>query len=192
TAITYLLPGVVSALRRQHPGLRFFVREAGSSAVADAVLRGELDLGIVTLPVRVPGRGDLQEIPLVDDEMRLIVPAGHALEGRRGFRFRDVASEAFVAFEAGSAVRELVDRAAERAGATLSVVMELRSIESIKHMVAASIGIGLVSRFALGDREGLRCRDDRLVRQLAIVRRADRVPAPGPAEFERMLVQANA
>ena len=188
TAITYLLPGVVSALRRQHPGLRFFVREAGSSAVADAVLRGGLDLGIVTLPVRVPGRGDLQEIPLVDDEMRLIVPAGHALEGRRGFRFRDGASEAFVAFEAGSAVRELVDRAAERAGATLSVVMELRSIESIKSMVEAGVGVGLISSLALAAREGLPCRDERLTRRLAIVRRQGRVPTPAAGMFERLLL----
>src|SRR5690242_11443952 len=50
TARTYLLARVVSAVRAAHPGLRFYVREAGSSAVAAAVLAGELDLGIVTMP----------------------------------------------------------------------------------------------------------------------------------------------
>src|SRR5216684_2841543 len=52
TATSYLLPPVVSAVRKKHPGLRFYVREAGSNAVAAAILSGELDLGIVTLPIR--------------------------------------------------------------------------------------------------------------------------------------------
>ena len=190
TATTYLLPEVVSAFRTRHPELRFYVREAGSRAVAEAVLSGELDLGIVTLPIDLPGAADLFSIPLVEDELLLIVPPAHRLANRRHFRWRDLTDESMIGFEAGSAVRRVIDRALETHSVAVNVVMELRSIESIKQMVAASIGIGLVSRFALGAKEGLRCRDERLVRQLAIVRRADRVPAPGPAEFERMLLKA--
>lgn len=187
TAITYLLPRVVSAFRKAHPGLRFFVREAGSSAVAAAVASGELDLGIVTLPLAQAVAADLLTIALVDDEFRLIVPPEHRLAGRRQFRWADLAGESVVAFEAGSAVRALIDRACAQAGITLNVAMELRSIESIKQMVAARIGIGFVSRFALREGEGLACRDGRLSRELAIVRRRDRMPTPGVAEFERLL-----
>lgn len=190
TAITYILPGVVSALRRDHPALRFFIREAGSIAVAQAVLSGELDLGIVTLPVAIPGSGDLQEIPLLDDELRLIVPPRHPLDGRRSFRFADLAREPFVAFEAGSAVREVIDRAASNAGAPLHVVMELRSIESIKSMVEAGVGVGLISRLALTPGDGIPCRDARLTRRLAIVRRQGRLPSPAAAAFERLMLDS--
>lgn len=196
TATTYLLPPVVSAMRRQRPGLRFYVREAGSRAVAEAVLSGELDLGIVTLPVVVEGGAGadgLVRVPLVEDELRLIVPPGHGLErGPRKrvgeFRWADIAGEPFVAFEAGSAVRALVDRAAAEAGVTLNVVMELRSIESIKSMVAAGIGVGLVSRFAITEGEGLRCAQARLTRSLALVRRRAMGASPAAAEFERVLL----
>lgn len=188
TAITYLLPAVVSALRREHPALRFYVREAGSSAVADSVLRGELDLGIVTLPITVPGRADLQAVPLLDDEFRLIVPPGHRLAARRTFRFADLSGEPFVAFEAGSAVREVIDKAATRAGVTPNVVMELRSIESIKSMVEAGVGVGLVSRLALAPGRGLSCKDEPLSRHLAIVRRQGRLPSPAAAAFESLLI----
>jgi DNA-binding transcriptional LysR family regulator len=212
TATTYLLPPVVSAVRRAHPGVRFYVREAGSRAVAAAVLSGELDLGIVTLPSGVPGGRDLLTIPLVEDELKLIVPerrrAGE-LEKRRGsaatsaanevalphfglagksFKWRDLVGVPFVSFEAGTAVRDLIDSAARAAGVTLDVVMELRSIESIKSMVGEGIGVGLVSRFALGPGEGLSCRDGKLSRTLAIVRRRDRVPSTAAAEFETTLV----
>ncbi|HMN42115.1 MAG TPA: LysR family transcriptional regulator [Phycisphaerales bacterium] len=220
TATTYLLPPVVSAVRKKHPGLRFYVREAGSTAVAAAVMSGELDLGIVTLPggggLR-KGEEEMVTIPLVEDELRLIVPTTdspprtpRALRraGRKrsdqaspnspsvfsvfsvvesGFRWKDLVGVPVVAFEAGTAVRGIVDAAAMRAGVSLSVVMELRSIESIKGMVEAGIGVGFVSRFALEDGEGLVCTDGGLARRLAIVRRRDRVPSAAVAEFEKTL-----
>jgi DNA-binding transcriptional LysR family regulator len=191
TATTYLLPAVVSEVRRRYPGLRFYVREAGSSAIAGAVLSGELDLGIVTLPLPPAAAGGAKDIltaPLVEDELRLIVPDGHALSARKAFRWADLVGQPVVAFEAGTAVRTMIDQASAAAGVSLAVVMELRSIESIKQMVAAGIGVAFVSRFALGPGEGLSCRDQRLSRKLAIARRADRVPSPAAAEFERELV----
>lgn len=193
TAAAYLLPSIVSAVRLEHPGLRFYIREAGSSSVAASTLSGELDLGIVTLPISVPGRADLMTMPLVDDELRLIVPPGHALgedakRTKQSFRWVDLAEEPIIGFEAGSVVRELIDGAAAAAGVSLRVVMELRSIESIKRMVEAGVGVGLVSQYALRAGEGLSCRDGKLSRTLAIVRRRDRVPGPGVAAFERALI----
>lgn len=203
TATTYLLPPVVGAVRRKHPGLRFYVREAGSNAVAAAVLSGELDLGIVTLPMSENTAEELLTIPLVEDELRLIVPPGYrnaprgegksnsrsaaASRGGNGFRWKDLAAESVVAFEAGTAVREIVDQAALKHGVALKVVMELRSIESIKQMVAAGIGVGFVSRFALNEGDGLVCRDGGIGRKLAIVRRRDRIPSTAVQEFERVL-----
>lgn len=190
TATTYLLPRVVSAFRKRHPALRFYIREAGSSAVAQSVLAGELDLGIVTLPLRGPGAEDLMTIELARDELRLIVPPRHGLAGRKSFRWADLHGAPLVAFEAGSAVRELIDAGAAAASVSLDIAMELRSIDSIKQMVAAGIGVAFVSRFALKEGEGLTCRDAKLSRTLAIVRRKDRVPSPGAAEFERSLAEA--
>jgi DNA-binding transcriptional LysR family regulator len=191
TAIAYLLPPVISAVRRAHPGLRFYIREAGSVAVTQAVLTGELDLGIVTLPVNPGDAGRLVQGAAFEDELRLIVPPSHRLAGRKGFAWKELAGEAFVGFEAGSAVREVIDSAARAAGVMLEVVMELRSIGSIQSMVRAGVGIGFVSRFALGAGDGLGAglasRDGSLTRRLALVRRKDREPGPAAAAFERAL-----
>jgi DNA-binding transcriptional LysR family regulator len=188
TAIAYLVPRAVSRFRAKHPGVRFFVREAGSGVIAQSVLSGELDLGIVTLPLKAAGAGDLLVTPWVEDELRLIAPPGSKLAARRSFRWSELKDESVVGFEAGSAVREMIDRAAQASGITPNVVMELRSIECIKQMVEAGIGVGFVSRFALGRGEGLACREGRLSRQLAIVRRRDRVPSPAVSRFERDLL----
>lgn len=190
TAVAHLMPGVVSEVRREHPALRFYVREAGSLAVAEAVISGELDLGIVTMPVAGVGAGELLSVRSFTDELLLIVPEGHRLAGRRSFRWSDVDGEAVVAFEAGSAVRTVIDEAAKSAGVSVEVVMEVRSLETIQRMVAAGVGIGFVSRLALADdvARGLTCRDGRLVRELSVVRRRDRVPSPAAAVFERVLL----
>ena len=142
TATGYLLPAVVGQFRKQHAGIRFSVREAASRTVAEAVLGGSLDLGIVTVPAEVPGGADLMEVASLEDELLLIVPPGHRLSGRKSFRWRDLEDEHFIGFEAGTAVRSVIDDAATEAGVALDVVMELRSIEAIKQMVRARIGEG--------------------------------------------------
>ncbi|MEM8784029.1 MAG: LysR family transcriptional regulator [Planctomycetota bacterium] len=189
TAVAHLLPSVVSAVRREHPALRFYVREAGSLAVAEAVISGELDLGIVTTPVVGVGAGELMTVATVRDELMLIAPPGHGLESRKAYRWSELAGEPVVAFEAGSAVRTVIDEAATTHGVTLDVVMEVRSLETIERMVAAGVGVGFVSRLAMHDEaRGLTCRDGKLVRELAVVRRRDRVPSPAAAVFEKVLL----
>ncbi|MEO1584661.1 MAG: LysR family transcriptional regulator [Planctomycetota bacterium] len=190
TAVAHLLPGVVSEVRRSHPSLRFYVREAGSLAVAGAVISGELDLGIVTMPLAGVGVGELMSVRTVRDELLLVTPPGHRLAGRKTFRWSDIDGEAVVAFEAGSAVRSVIDEAASASKIALDVVMEVRSLETIRRMVGAGVGVGFVSRSALGkdSTRGLTCRDGKLVRDLAVVRRRDRVLSPAAAVFERVLL----
>lgn len=192
TVVTYLLPGVVERFRRKHRDLRVSVREAGSSQVAEALLKGELDLGVVTLPVSIPGGGELMTVARAQDELRLILPPGHALAGHKDFSWKELEREAVVGFEAGSSVRAVIDQAAAVHGVNLEVVVELRSIEGIARMVQAGVGVGFVSRMALTETTGLACRDGRLVRGLALVRRRDRAPSPAAAAFEQDLHAAMA
>ncbi len=188
TAVAHLLPSVVSAVRKAHPALRFYVREAGSRAVADAVLSGELDLGIVTMPISGPGTDDLMAVATIEDELMLIVPEEHDLADQDAYTWSGIREDPLVLFEHGSAVRNIIDHASRESGVPLNVVMEVRSTETIERMVEAGIGPGFISRFALGDKRGLICRDGRLFRELAVVRRRDRIPSAASAVFERMLI----
>ena len=188
TATGYLLPSAIHAVRDEYPGLKFSIREAGSSAVAQGVISGELDLGIVTLPMNHAQDDELMVVHEILDELRLIVPPGHRLDGKRTFAWKDLQQQPVVAFEAGSAVRSLIDAAASEAGVSLEVVMELRSIESIVQMVNANIGVGFVSKFGLPDKAGLGARGGNLTRRLGVIRRSDRFPSPAVGAFERALL----
>jgi len=188
TATGYLLPRAIQAVRDEYPGLKFSIREAGSTAVAQGVVSGELDLGIVTLPMDHPRREDLMVVHKIDDELMLIVPPGHRLDGKRSFRWSDLEGEPVIAFEAESAVRNLIDSAAGSNEVSLDVVMELRSIEAIVQMVNAKIGVGFVSKFGLPEKAGLRAKDGRLTRTLGVVRRRDRFLSHAAGAFERALL----
>lgn len=186
TATTYLLPPLLGRFHARYPGIRLFLREQGSRAVVEAVVSGELDLGVVTLPVAPPEGASLAIERWIGDELVLIVPPGDPLARRRRFRWGDLSGRPMVLFEAGSAVREVIDQGLARAGIAVQIAMELRSIESIKQMVAQGIGAGFVSRFALPRRaRALTCEDEPLRRDLALVYRRDRtLPAAARAFLE--------
>lgn len=194
TATTYLLPALLGRFHASYPGIRFFVREQPSQAVVQAMLDGQLDLGVVTLPLQLsashPQASRLTVQEWVSDEMRLIVPPGHPLDGRGGFRWDDLAGQPLVLFEAGSAIRGLLDHEMSAAGVDADIVMELRSIESIKQMVAQGIGSAFVSQFALsGSEEGLRCVERPIQRRLAVIYRNDRAQTPAARAFLDLMQQ---
>jgi len=181
TVTTYLLPPVLRQFHERFPQIRLRVREQGSQAVVDGVLAGELDLGIVTLPVR---SDRLHVEPWLEDELLLIVPPGHRLERRKTFRWKDLEGHSLVLFEPGTAVRTMIDEHLARERVTVSIVMELRSIDAIQQMVCEGIGAGFVSRWSLrGASRGLRPAEGALVRRLALVWRADREPSAAARAF---------
>ncbi len=108
TATTYLLPRLLGQFHARHPGIQLFVREQGSQIVLESVLAGELELGIVTLPVSTQ-KAPVHIEPWIEDELHLIVPRGHALASAKSFAWKDLEGESLVLFEAGSAVRDLID-----------------------------------------------------------------------------------
>lgn len=193
TATTYLLPPILGRFHAEHPGIRFFVREQSSQQSVEDVLAGDLDLGIVTLPIKPPSSsssaaGKLEVEPWVADELRLIVPPNHPASARDTFDWADLAGQPLVLFEAGSAVRDIIDRRISDAHIDVDIVMELRSIESIKQMVAQGIGSGFVSQFALGEQqEGLRCVENPISRKLAVIYASDRTQSPAAQAFLEMM-----
>ena len=193
TATTYLLPPILGRFHEEHPGIRFFVREQSSQQSVIDVLAGQLDLGIVTLPITPPaesrdGTEKLEMVEWAEDELRLIVPPDHPLDSRDSFEWTDLHEQPLVLFEAGSAVRGIIDDRIDAAGIDVDIVMELRAIESIKQMVAQGIGAGFVSQFALDSpQEGLRCVDNPIRRRLAVIYRGDRTQSPAARAFVEMM-----
>lgn len=187
TAVSYMLPEAIAAFQAAHPQVRFQMREAGSSEIADDVLAGHLELGVVTLPVR---DRELQVTPLTTDRIVLVARHDHPLAQRRRVRTQDLADQAFVAFEAGSALRQIIDSKLRDAGVEVNVVMELRSIPAILRMVSTTGNLAFVSQLGMAQQNdviAVAVQGLRIERRLAVIARRGVALSPAAGAFTKRL-----
>ncbi|WP_437653557.1 LysR family transcriptional regulator [Sorangium sp. So ce1182] len=140
------LPPVLSALAADHPDVDVrIVLEARREPVA-ALLRGDLELAIVSSPVR--DRALVVE-PLFDDEWTVIVPPSHPLAARPYVTAVELGQEKLLAHDAPRSdverLRELI--ASERAPMPLAARVPLT--DTLVELAKAGLGVGLVSRWAV-------------------------------------------
>ena len=146
TATTYLLPSILAAFQRTHPGIRTHLRELGTPDLVEAVHRGELELGIAT---RLPGDASVwpvEEEPWRDDPLIVVQSPAEVRP-----------HPPYLTFVEGSPLRTLLARHFPE----VTVCMELGSIAAIKGNVAAGVGVALVPLSAVGQAVA----DGRLVRR---------------------------
>ncbi|MFO0547884.1 MAG: LysR substrate-binding domain-containing protein [Polyangiaceae bacterium] len=188
TAVSFLVPKAIAAFEKEHPGVRFEVREEGSRAVEQDVLAERLELGIVTLPTE---SRELDVRPLGRDRIVLVAAPNHPLAQRRRVELKELAGQGVVAFERGSAIRGLIDGALERAGVTVNVLMELRSIAAILEMVVHTSLLAFVSHLGVeGRATGVRVvpvRGLAVERRLAVISKLGRPLSPAARAFAAML-----
>ncbi|WP_066419308.1 LysR family transcriptional regulator [Bordetella ansorpii] len=189
TACTYLLPGMLAALRRRFPDLDVVASTGNTADVLRGIEGNALDIGLVTLPA--PGRM-FQVTPVLDDEFVAIFPAGEAALPAR-VTPASLAQRPLVLFEPGARTRRLVDDWFEAAGLAARPVMELGSTEAMKEIVAAGLGCAILPRLAVqgsGVRDTLAVRPlrPRLQRQLAVVMRRDKPVSRGLRQVADMLL----
>jgi DNA-binding transcriptional LysR family regulator len=124
------------------------------------------------------------------------MPPHHRLAAQATVTLADLAHEAWVLREPGSASRHAAEQALRAHQVPWQLRLALPSNEAIKQAVMAGVGIGMVSRLAvtLEAQEGrlriVAVRDFQVERQLSIVQRKDaRLPAPAAA-FLNLLDQS--
>ena len=187
TAVSFVLPPAIADFQREHPGVRFHLKEAGSREVERDVVSGRLELGLVTLPVHMR---ELEVQPLVADSIVLIARNAHSLASLEQVPVKALAGLSLVGFEAGSAIRHLIDAALRDAGVEMNVVMELRSIAAIVRMVAMTGNLAFVSRIGVENERDVRIlpvRGLNIRRELAVIARRGVVLSPAAAAFAKRL-----
>ncbi len=190
TAVSFVFPQAIAGFQADYPGVRFGLKEAGSTEVAVDVAGGSLELGLVTLPIQAR---DLDVWPLLDDRIVLVAREDHPLLDRTRVEPNDLTDMAFVGFEAGSAIRQIIDAALRSAGVEMNVVMELRSIPAILRMVATTGNLAFVSHLGVQQDGGVRVIPVQgldIQRKLAVIARRGCHLSPAAAAFARRLLQS--
>lgn len=183
TAVSFVLPKAIAQFQAAHPLVRFRLKEAGSSEVADDVRAGQLEVGLATLPVQ---DRELDVRPLMMDRIVLVARSDHRLARAGGIRARELDGQSLVGFLGGTAIRQIIDTALRDVGVEANVVMEVRSIQAMLRMVASTGNLAFVSRVGIDsnpDLTQLHVRDLRIERQLAVIVRQGAHLSPAAVAF---------
>src|SRR5882724_9635279 len=105
----YVLPAVVAAFQRRHPGIALSLQIANSAVIEERIRGNEIDLGVVGGHVLHP-REECLAAGLLD-ELVLIVPPGHPWARRREIAPALLADQRLLVREEGSATRQVAERA---------------------------------------------------------------------------------
>lgn len=132
------LPRWLRAFREAHPGVDVAVRTGRSQQVAALVAEREIELGLVTTPVSLPG---LVSNPLFEEEILLVAPPALATGTLSP---ASLARLPLIVFPRGTGFRAYVDRALATvlapAGLVARVKMESDSAEAIKSFACVGLG----------------------------------------------------
>ena len=139
-----LVPAVVRAFRRDYPEVELSLEEANTTRLLERLGGKELEAAFVR-----PGRGALEGVrvhPLLDEPMRVVLPAAHPLASAGAVALAALAQEPFVLFprSAGASLFDEVFSACQRAGFAPSIVQEATQLASVGNLVAAGCGVSVV------------------------------------------------
>ena len=155
----YLLPHVAGPLRRALPRLKLMLYEYQTGPLLEKLRDGELDLGILALPVTLDG---LETAQLYDEPFTVAMPANHPLAERDRVKLEDLRGETLLLLEDGHCLRDQALEVCSRIRLNEEQDYRATSLETLRQMVAAGHGITLLPELAaaspVGTARGLRIR----------------------------------
>lgn len=178
----YLLPHVIPAIRARFPRLELLLTEEKTEVVLRLLREGRLDAGILALPIHDE---QLHQEFLFEEPFLLAVPEGHALAGRKTLKLGDLAEQTLLLLEDGHCLRDQALEVCQLAGAGERTGFRATSLETLRQMVAANVGVTLLPTLAVkppvapsADIHLIEFRGDAPSRRIAMVWRKSSAMAP--------------
>ncbi len=137
----YLLPAILTALDRDYPELDLQIRETQTDMLMDELMRGELDVVLVALPVQ---NAQLESMPLFDDRFLIAVQAQEAGRWNAPDLRERIGQERLLLLEEGHCLRDQALQYCQIANMQARKALGAASLTTIMQMVAAGHGITLL------------------------------------------------
>ncbi|MCC5795349.1 MAG: LysR family transcriptional regulator [Chromatiales bacterium] len=152
TISPYLLPVLVRGMIKRHPRMPLMLQENFTVNLLESLRNGEIDCAILAEPF--PDSG-LAVLPLYDEPFMIAVPASHPLAAREAVPAEELKRETMLLLGTGHCFRDQVldvcpEFARFSSGAEgIRKSFEGSSLETIRHMVAAGMGITVVPMMSI-------------------------------------------
>ena len=193
----YVLPKVIGAFSQKYPDVSVSLEIGDTSSIIRDVIDGKVEMGVVGAVS--PDKQLFQE-KLMDDQLALIVPAGHALAVKAQASIEELLGAPFVMREHGSGTRRFFEKILSKAGLNpedLNITAQLGSTEAIREAIKAGLGVSVLSTRAVaeelksGSLVSLSIKGLDFRRSFYLVRHQRRTPSPLCDYFCNFLKECN-
>lgn len=146
TQARYALPTVVSQFKKRYPKVHLALHQGSPQEIVELLLKGQADIGIATEALE--GIPELVTFPYYTWHHTVVVPKGHALDGKKNITLEDIAEFPIVTYHEGFTGRKTIDQTFSNAGITPDIVMSALDADVIKTYVELGLGIGIIASMA--------------------------------------------
>ncbi len=147
TTARYSATRMIGDFCRDHPKIELVLEVVNRDQILERMRHNLDDLYIMG---QAPEEFDVEAIPLVENPLVVLAPAGHRLCAESGIAPERLQEEPFILREPGSGTRQATERYFAEHGVSPATRMTLGSDETIKQAVAAGLGLAVLSRHVLG------------------------------------------
>jgi LysR family transcriptional regulator, hydrogen peroxide-inducible genes activator len=145
TLAPYLLPKIMPRIVKKYPNLKLYLVEQQTDTLLQRLRRGEIDSAILALPV--PQDGHVCRT-LFEEDFLLATSSEHALSKRKRIKQRDLEGMSLLLLEEGHCLRDNALSICQMNNAGAPESFKATSLETLRQMVAANMGITLIPKLA--------------------------------------------
>ena len=162
------LPPVLRAYTRSYPDVELDIQFMDSEEACRAVEHGELELGIVTLPLQP---STMLRTKLVwPDPLCVIIGKSHPLADYKQLTLKQLAEHKAVLPARGTFTREIIERAFVQHHVTVDISLATNYLETIKMLVSVGLGWSVLPESMLSkDIKAIPVQGLKLKRELGMV-----------------------
>jgi len=142
----YLLPHVVPNIRTRFPRLELLLVEEKTEILLKQLREGRLDAAVLAQPLH---DDQLHQQFLFEEPFLLAVPEHHKLADRKHLKLDDLADQSLLLLEDGHCLRDQALEVCQLASAGELTRFRATSLETLRQMVAANVGVTLLPMLAV-------------------------------------------
>ncbi|RAI01709.1 DNA-binding transcriptional regulator OxyR [Acuticoccus sediminis] len=141
----YLLPSIMLRYAERFPSLQLFLIEEKSPNLVTRLHDGDIDVALLALPM------DDDQLTcefLFEEPFLFAVPSGHPLANRTRITMEDICEQELLLLEDGHCLRDQALDVCSLSGAVEQPAFRAASLETLRHMVGAGLGVTLLPQLA--------------------------------------------
>ncbi len=143
----YLLPRIMQKIRKALPDLGLMLYEHQTESLLRRLRDGEIDLGIMALPTMQDG---IESRVLYEENFTVALPTGHLLaQVKTPIKVRELEGHTLLLLEDGHCLRDQALEVCSRVDVHEPEDYRATSLETLRQMVVAGLGITLLPELAV-------------------------------------------